>query len=219
MEVNYEVIRRNMVENQIRTNKITDGAIIEAFTRTPREKFLPEHLMELAYVDHDLMISKGRYILEPMVLGMLLQWAQIQSDDIVLEIGPGTGYGTAIISNLANTVVALEEDNELAAIATNNLLEYGADNAAIMTGPLNKGYKKQSPYNVIVISGSVVEVPNIITQQLAEGGRLVGIVSGGDSHGKGVLASKFGGTISFREVFDAWTPNLPGFEQQPGFVL
>ena len=217
--MDYSAARHNMVENQIRVNRVTHQGIINAFEEIPREVFVPDNLATLAYVDEKLMITEGRYLLQPMVLARLLQSAKIRPDDVVLEIGCGTGYSTAILASIANTVVAIEEDEGLAKQATNNMVELGVDNAAIMTGPLGEGYKKQHPYNAIVLSGSVAKVPESILAQLNDGGRLVTVVNKHDSLGKGVLMTKFGGSISTEEIFDAWTPILPGFELPPSFAF
>ncbi len=217
--MDYSAARHNMVENQIRVNRVTHQGIINAFGEIPREVFVPDNLATLAYVDEKLMITEGRYLLQPMVLARLLQSAKIRADDVVLEIGCGTGYSTAILASIANTVVAIEEDETLAKQATNNMVELGVDNAAIMTSPLAEGYKKQHPYNAIVLSGSVAKVPESILAQLNDGGRLVTVVNKHDSLGKGVLMTKFGGSISTEEIFDAWTPILPGFELPPSFAF
>ena len=106
--MNYAIARHNMVENQIRTNRVTHQDFFGAFAEVPREIFVPEHLAAIAYVDGELLISQGRYILEPMVLARLLQSAEIGPEDVILEIGCGTGYSTAILAKLASTVVAVE---------------------------------------------------------------------------------------------------------------
>ena len=105
--MDYAASRRNMVENQVRTNKVTNPVLIEALETLPRENFVPEALAGVAYVDEALPVSGGRYLLEPMVLALLLQHAEIRSTDIVMEIAPGTGYSTAVIAKLASTVVAV----------------------------------------------------------------------------------------------------------------
>jgi len=211
--------RRNMVENQVRTNKVTNVALIEALEELPRENFVPEALTGIAYVDEALPLGEGRFLLEPMVLALLLQHANIKSSDIVMEIAPGTGYSTAVLSKLANTVVAVESDESLAQVATDNLVELGIDNAAIMSGTLEDGYKKQAPYNVIIVSGSVEEIPDALISQLADGGRLMAIVGSSRTPGKGTMVQKFGNSVTLTEVFEAGSPALPGFEKRREFAL
>ena len=217
--MDYLTARQNMVESQIRANRITHKGIIKGFEEIPRELFVPDHLMTVAYVDEKIMISEGRYLIQPMVLALLLQAAAIKTNDVVLEIGCGTGYSTAILARLGSTVVAVEEDEGLADLATKNMVELGVDNAAIMTSPLVEGYEKQGQYNVIVISGSVVGVPQKIIGQLADGGRIVTVLNKDDSLGRGIIMTKYGPSISSEEIFDAWTPFLPGFENRPSFIF
>src|SRR5690606_26313879 len=145
----------NMVESQVRPNRVTDPRIVMAMLELPRENFVPKPLRGIAYVDEDVHIGGGRYLMEPMVLARLIQAAQIGPDDVVLEIGTGSGYGAAVLSRLASTVVALESDPELAKMATRSLGELSIDNVAVVEGPLTKGYPAQAPYNAIVFSGGV----------------------------------------------------------------
>ena len=217
--MDYAAARRNMVENQVRTNKVTNPVLISALESLPRENFVPEALMGVAYVDEALPLSGGRYLLEPMVLALLLQHAEIRPTDIVMEIAAGTGYSTAVLAKMASTVVAVEADKTLAERATANLVDSGVDNAAIMTGPLAGGYKKQAPYNVIIISGCVGEVPDSLMSQIADQGKLLAVVGSNGTPGKGTVFRRFGKSTSSSEVFEAGTPMLPGFERHSMFVL
>ena len=215
----YATARRNMVESQIRTNKVTDAGLIEAFERVPRELFVPERLRGIAYVDKDIALGNGRFAMEPMVLARLLQAARPEPDDIALDLGCATGYATAILSRLVATVVALEGEADLAAEANRILSELEIDNAVVVEGPLTEGYPKQAPYNVIVLGGAVAEIPPAIGDQLADGGRLVAVVKGGAGMGRATLMQRNGSVVSSRILFDASAPMLPGFEIEPGFVF
>jgi protein-L-isoaspartate(D-aspartate) O-methyltransferase len=215
----YTAARRNMVENQIRTNRVTDEALLAVMGEVPRECFVPETLRGIAYVDEDIAIGKGRYLIEPLVLARLLQTAAVEPNDVVLDVGCATGYSTAVLARLANTVVAVESDPDLAAQATATLAGLGLDNAVVVEGPLSEGYSKQAPYDVIVLGGAVPRISQTIADQLGEGGRLVAVVTDSGPMGRGLLMTRSGGTLSQRPVFDAATPPLPGMALEPGFVF
>ena len=215
--MDFALSRRNMVANQIRTNEVADERLLAAFGEIPRERFVPDHLKGVAYIDEDLPLKKGRYLMEPMVLAKLLQLAQVTPGDIVLDIGCATGYSTVVISRLANTVVALESDAELAATASTTLTELGADNAIVVVAALADGYPKQAPYDVIVFGGAVPGIPDSVARQLAEGGRLVAVT--GEKAKRGTLMTRTRGILSSRPAFDAATPDLPDFAPEQGFVF
>ena len=217
--VDFAAARSNMVESQIRTNKVTDPHLLDAFETTPRERFVPEPLRGIAYVDQDVALGGERFVMEPMVLARLLQAARPGPGDVALDLGCGSGYATAILSRLVATVVALEVDAALAAAANQTLDELEIDNAVVVEGPLAEGYPKQAPYNVILLNGAVSEVPLAIADQLAEGGRLVTVVSVGAGLGRATLMRRDSGVISSRILCDASVPVLPGFEAAPGFVF
>jgi protein-L-isoaspartate(D-aspartate) O-methyltransferase len=217
--MDYVAARHNMVESQIRTNKVSDRRVTQALADIPREVFLPKNMRGFAYLDEDIEVGGGRYLIEPLVLSRLLQCAAIKPADVVLAIGDTTGYAAAVIARLASTVVALEVDPDLAARATALLAELGADNAAVVQGALEKGYPTQAPYDVIVIVGAVAEIPPSISRQLAEGGRLVAVVEGRAGYGKGTLVVRVGDTYGRRVAFDAAAPLLPGFAAKPQFVF
>lgn len=217
--IDYTAARLNMVESQLRTNRVTDVALLEAFEQVPRELFVPEELRGVAYVDENLTVGHGRYLMEPRVLARLLQAARPEPQDIVLDIGCGTGYATVILARLSATVVALEDGGGLAARANEVLGELEVGNAVVVEGPLNEGYAKQAPFNVIVVNGAVAEVPSVISGQLAEAGRLVTVVRNSAGMGRAILMQRIGGVVSSRTLFDAAVPVLPGFEVEPGFVF
>jgi len=213
----YTAARINMVEGQLRPNKVHDPRLVAAFINVPREQFVPKAQRGIAYVDEDIPVGNGRYLMEPMVLARLLQEARIGAQDMVLDIGCGTGYSAALIGRLAATVVAVESDAELAAQAAQNLMAVGVDNVVLMQGPLTAGWAAQQPYDVIVLDGAVTEVPAVLLDQLAEGGRLVAVLAPPGHVGHARLYQKIGGVVSGRVLFEAAVRLLPGFEPAPQF--
>ncbi|MEX0924208.1 MAG: protein-L-isoaspartate O-methyltransferase [Rhodovibrionaceae bacterium] len=217
--VDFSTARLNMVESQIRTNKVTDARILDALETVPRETYVPENRRGVCYIDEDLAIGGGRYLMEPMVLARLLQEARIGKEDVVLDVGCATGYSCAVLSKLAATVVGVECDAALAEQANRVLSEEGIDNAVVIQGPLGDGYPKQAPYNVIILEGAVAEVPPAIRDQLADGGRLVAVIRHDEAMGRAILMQRSGDVVSSRILFDAATPSLPGFEREESFVF
>lgn len=220
--MDYEQARRTMVDRQIRTADVTDRAILSAIGEIPRELFAPQALRQMAYSDADLPITNAkpgetpRYLVEPTVLARLAQLAEIEADDIVLDIGCGTGYSSAFLSLLANSVVALESDPDLAASATETLIGLDIGNVAVVTGPLEAGYPSEGPYDVILMAGSVEDVPEALLAQLKEGGRLVTVVGTGPA-GMATIYTHADGTVSGRPAFNAPAPPLPGFAKPKTF--
>ena len=216
--MDFAAARQNMVDCQILPNRVDDQRIVDALLKIPREKFVPDNLTGIAYVDEIVPLGGQRYVMEAMVVARLLQTAALNAEDVALSIGCGTGYATAVLAQIVDTVVAVEPDRGLAQKANENLAAIGLDNVAVVEGKLEDGNIEQGPYNVIFFDGAVQTVPDAICDQLAEGGRLVAIVAG-ERVGTAYLYSRFGGVISKREVFDAGTPLLPGFGKQKAFVF
>jgi len=208
-----------MVEGQLRTNKVTDDAVLSAFLTVPRERFVTTVLSSSAYVDDDLPIGNNRYLMEPMVFARLLQLAAITAEDKVLDIGSGTGYGAAVLARLAGSVVAVEQDPELAAQARARLQELGVIHVETIVGKHADGHPAGAPYDVIVIEGAVEAIPEAISKQLAEGGRLVATVARKSGMGQAMLMTRVNGLLSHLPEFDAAVPLLPGFERRPVFVF
>jgi protein-L-isoaspartate(D-aspartate) O-methyltransferase len=215
----FGAARAHMIESQLRPNKVMDGRVLGAFAEIRREFFVPEHLRAVAYIDEDLPIGGGRYLMEPMVVARLLQAAMIERTNTVLIIGAGKGYEAAVAAMLARSVIALEENPELARRARAALVDHSIASVSVVEGPLSQGYRPRAPYDVILFCGAVVEVPSEIDSQLAEGGRLLATVKSASGIGRATLRTRTGGVLAQRVLFDAATPLLPGFSPKPAFVF
>jgi protein-L-isoaspartate(D-aspartate) O-methyltransferase len=220
--IDFVQARRTMVDGQVRVNDVTNAALIAAMLEIPREKFVPEARANLAYIDEDLCVREAeggnpaRYLMEPMVLAKLLQALEIKPTDHVLDVGCATGYAAAVMSRLAERVVALEEDAALVKIAQKALS--GRKNVDVVAGPLVAGWTAGAAYNAILIEGAVERVPDALLGQLRDGGRLA-VVIRKDSAAKAAIFTRTGENISTRRLFDAAIPALPGFELPKSFVF
>ncbi|WP_078708503.1 protein-L-isoaspartate O-methyltransferase family protein [Consotaella salsifontis] len=216
--MDFATQRTAMVDNQIRTTDVTDYKVLEALLTVPREEFVPTAQRPLAYIDEDVSIGRGRYLMEPSPFAKLIQLAAIGPRDVVLDVGCGTGYSSGIISHLAGSVVALESDPELAAAAMETLTRLELVNVVVVEGPLNEGYPSEAPYDVIVIEGAVMELPDAFFDQLRDGGRLV-VVEGVGNSAMARLYMKDEGIVSGRFAFNCAVKPLPGFEKKATFVF
>jgi protein-L-isoaspartate(D-aspartate) O-methyltransferase len=216
----FLLARRNMVDGQLRPNRVTNAQLLAAIGELPRERFLSAGLQSVAYADDDVPLGKGRFLMEPMVLARLLQTLQPLPEDKALVVASGAGYGAALLSRLVKTVVAVEADADLAGSAEQTIRNLGITNVQQVVGKMEEGCAAQASYDVILIEGAVQKVPAQILDQLAEGGRL-GTVIGGATGTLGVahLMVKEGGVASGRPLFDAGTPLLPGFAAPPRFTF
>lgn len=213
----YALARFHMVEGQVKPNKVTDEGVVNAMLDVPRELFVPKSVRGVAYVDEDIAIAADRYLVEPMVMARLLNEATVRPTDIALDIGCATGYSTALLARLASTVVAVEQDADLVGQATATLQQLGVDNAVVVEADPQSGYPAQAPYDVILINNSVPDVPRTLLDQLADGGRLVTVLSDSGHLGRAVIYRRVGETVSKRELFDASTPTQPAFARKPAF--
>lgn len=216
----FALARRNMVDGQLRPNRVTNAALLAAIGELPRERFLPEALRSVAYADDDVPLGGGRYLMEPMVLARLIQTLQPQAEDRALVVGAGRGYGAALLARLVKTVTAVESDPGLAAAAAQIAKELALDDIQWVAGSLEQGGPGSAPYDVVLVEGAVRQIPQAILDQMAEGGRLATIVSGAPgAMGVAQIFVKDGGVTSGRPLFDAGTPLLPGFAPPPRFTF
>lgn len=214
--MDYAALRLKMVDGQIRTTDVTSHAVLNAFLAVRREDFVPDHRKAVAYIDNDIEVGAGRYLMAPSPLAKMLQLAEIRPTDHVLDLGAGTGYTSALLGHLAGSVVALESDAELAAAAKANVEAAGLSNVTVVAGDLAAGQAAKAPYDVIVIGGAVEEIPDALFAQLKEGGRLVAVVGRGLSSGARIYVRERG-MQSERFAFNASVQMLPGFQKAVEF--
>ena len=207
-----------MVDTQIRPSDVTKFPIIDAFLFVPREKFVPDGKREAAYIGENFQIGQSRVILDPRTLAKLLEALDVQKDELVLDIGTGLGYSSAVISLLAEVVVAVEEDSSLASESEEILSEIGADNVVVQVSKLKDGAPEHGPYDVVILQGGVEEIPGSILKQLKNGGR-VGAIFIEKGLGTAKIGFKLNDKINWRYSFNAAAPVLPGFFKQKDFAL
>jgi protein-L-isoaspartate(D-aspartate) O-methyltransferase len=207
-----------MVDTQVRPSDVTKFPIIDAMLSVPREVYVPDDRREAAYVGENLALAPGRVVLEARTLAKLLDALDIQPDEMVLDLGCGLGYSTAVIARLAGTVVAVEEDPALASEAQRLLSDEGVDNALMIAGPLVEGAPRHAPYDVITVQGGVEAIPDSIVQQLKDGGRIGALFIDG-ALGTAMVGFKSGAGVSWRPIFNAAAPVLAGFRKERGFAL
>ncbi|PWE32076.1 protein-L-isoaspartate O-methyltransferase [Maritimibacter sp. 55A14] len=214
----YAARRTAMVDGHIRPSDVTKFPIIDALLDVPRERFVPAGQRDVAYMGDHVDLGGGRVVLDARILAKMLDTLNIQANELVLDIGAALGYSAAVIGRLAEAVVALEEDATMATEAEGALSDEGADNVAVIVGPLAEGAAKHGPYDVILLEGAVEQVPDSILDQLKEGGRIGAIFMEG-ALGRARFGIKSGGRVSWRFAFNATAPLLPGFAAERAFEL
>ena len=211
----YLSARLNMVNGQIRPNKVYDPRIIEAMRTLPREQFVPARMAPLAYSDEDLPLGRGRALMEPMVIARLVEIARVQPGERVLVVACGVGYGAAVIASCGASVTALDDDEALLTVAR-RLLPSLAPGVTLVAGPVAAGLP--GPWDLILVEGALRAIPAELALLVAPEGRLVTVLAPRGGGGQGVLAEPVGaGVLRARPEFDATTPLLPQFEPAPTF--
>jgi len=220
MTADFSELRVKMVDGQVRTTDVTSLPLLTAMLEVPREAFVPDNRKPVAYIDEDILISEAgdRYLMKPSPFAKMVQLADVGENDKVLVVGSGTGYAAAVLSRLAKSVVALESDAALADASSAAFARLGYENVSLARGPLQDGHREGAPYDVIFVAGSVEELPETLTAQLAEGGRLV-VAEGRGNAGVARLYLKSNGVATGRRAFNAAVKPLPGFERAQTFIF
>lgn len=218
----FKTARFNMVESQLRPNRVLGERLLNAMGHLPREAFVAQDQQSFAYSDEEIPVGFGRKMVSPMVFARLLQEVRVQPTDRVLDIGAATGYSCAVLNELAGEVIALESEAALMRVLQQNKSRFLLENVRPVQGNLNEGHPPAAPYQVIMIEGGVQWLPENLFMQLAEGGRLACVTlspSRGlpDLLGRARIYEKKAGRIKMRDLFDATAPLLPAFAARPHF--
>ena len=172
-QYNFSAMRERMVETQIRARDVQNAAVLSAMARVPRHLFVPDDLRPFAYDDRPLPIGRDQTISQPYIVALMIQAAAVGPDDVVLEIGAGSGYAAAVISRIADRVIAIERQHRLVEVASERVRRLGYDNVEIVEGDGTRGCAEKAPFNAILAAASGSHVPEPLLSQLASGGRLV----------------------------------------------
>lgn len=213
----FTIARKSMVDCQIRPADVTRHKIIEAMLAVPRENYVPENLKNLAYCGDHLKLSSKRFLLDPRTLAKMLDLLNIKKDELILDIGCGLGYSSALISFMAEAVVCVEDDF-FAKQAEAIFAEEYADNVVVHKGNLTDGAEKYGPYDAIIIQGGVEIIPSRLIQQLKDGGRIVAVFVK-DGLGECRLGLKSESHIDWVFAFNASAKLLDGFAKETSFNL
>ena len=208
--------RRMMVDTQVRPSDVTKLPIIQAILAVPRERFVPDALIEAAYVGENLPLGPGRVLLDPRTFSKMLDALAIGPKDLVLDVAPGLGYSSAVIARMAEAVIALEPDADLASEAEAALSEIG--NVIVETRPAAEGAPRHAPYDVLIIEGGIEQFPAVLEEQLKEGGRAAALFMDGPL-GIVRVGVKRQGALRWRDAFNATAPVLEGFARERNFAL
>ncbi len=214
----YASRRQMMVDTQVRPSDVTKFPIISAMLSVPRELFVPSDKVEAAYISENVELGGGRVVLEPRTFAKMLDALAFDGSELVLDVGAAYGYSSAVIAAMAEAVVAVEEDEDMAGESAELLSSVNADNVIPHTGPLAEGATDHGPYDVIIIEGGVEEVPQSLTDQLKDGGRIACLFME-DRLGVVRIGYKQDGRVTWRFSFNASAPVLPGFAKETAFAL
>ncbi|OMG53093.1 protein-L-isoaspartate O-methyltransferase [Azonexus hydrophilus] len=217
--MNIEQARFNMIEQQIRPWEVLDPQVLDLLFVVKREDFVPAVYRDLAFADMEIPLGEGQVMLAPRIEARLLQELSVRKSDKVLEIGTGSGYMAALLAARAEHVVTIELRPEIAAIARDNLQRAGVGNVTVECADGIRGWTQRAPFDVIVLSGAVPQIPDGILKQLRVGGRLAAVVGAAPVMEAQLITCVAEGVFNTVNLFETVIPVLDGADAKPGFSL
>jgi len=215
--MNFEQARFNMIEQQIRPWEVLDPGVLSLLAVVKREDFVPAAYRSLAFTDTEIPLPEGQCMLAPRIEARLLQELQLQRHESVLEIGAGSGFMAALLAHRSRQVITLEISQTLAVMAKDNLRRAAVMNASVICADGSKGLGSEAPFDAIVLSGSVAEVPKALLEQLKVGGRLVAIVGDEPAMRAQLFTRADASSWSHTDLFETVAPRLRGFPETNRF--
>lgn len=219
LNLDFDAVRRTMIESQVRTWDVLDERVLELVARMPRQDYVPAAYRNIAYVDMNIPLAHGEVMMAPKLEARLLQELEINPTDKILEIGTGSGYMTALLAAMGRHVISVEIHSEFTAEAAAKLAHHGVRNITLETGDGARGWDRQQPYDVILLTGSTPVLPEAFQQSLAVGGRMIAIV--GRKPAMEVKRIRRIDERSFKEdsLFETVIPPLVNALEPPKFVF
>ncbi len=210
------LLNKNMIEGQIKPIGGMQKNILQAFSSVNRDDFVPQNLKDNCYSEKNLFLKRDRFVLKANLIAKIISALNISNEENVLVIGSSTGYSSAIISRLAETVISIEEDQELLDFSEEAIKKNGIDNIVFINNPMIEGCSEQGPFNAIIIEGAIDEVPPKILNQLEDNGRLIAMINN-----KGVSNvieyQKKNHIFTDRFLFSCTAPKLKCFDKRKSF--
>lgn len=219
LEMNFEIARHNMIEQQIRPWNVIDPVTLDALDAVPRENYVLDEMKESAFSDVELPIGHDQVMLFPKIEAKTLQSVQVQKTDNVLEIGTGSGYMTALLAHLADKVCTVEIHEQLSQQAQEKLTAEGFDNITFVVDDASKGFDQNAPYDVIVLTGSVPQLPESFKQSLKKGGRLFAVIGTAPVMEATLITRVSSSQYATEVLFETEIPELENVDHAEAFTL
>jgi protein-L-isoaspartate(D-aspartate) O-methyltransferase len=217
--MSFALARENMVESQLRPNRVTDKLLLQRFLNVPREIFVDVASRSIAYMDDPVLMGAGRKMMTPLVTARMLQELQLTETDTLLVVAAGTGYSSCLASPLVSKVVAVEENVQLVDVARRNVIELGLGHVTVVDGKPQEGAAKFAPFDKILFDAAVGEVPSALIRQLKEGGRLAAVVALENGIMEASVFTKVGHTLFETTLFETKGDVLGNFARTERFVF